>query len=343
MDTREHILDHASDAQLAAAHAETVQVLRSLEGPIVVIGHLRPDGDAVGAVQAMRLMLADMGHEVYGYMRDVPSYLEFAAEGLVDKLPKGAKSVVAVDCASKGSRTPITDEALAGYFVINIDHHRSNTFEADYKLVVSSASSACEIIHDLRTAFGRTWKSDDAERAFADAVYLGLCTDTGNFAFALTTPHTMRVAAMCMEVGANVESIRSQLAKRTMAETELLKLALNNTQFLYLDAPGGNAQVALVLLEKDQIPPGDTPNMQPILTMLRSIEHVQVAISCTATPEGPYRVSLRSNPPVNVREVAEKWNGGGHDQAAGARLNDSRGELQALAEDVYRVIEASKA
>jgi phosphoesterase RecJ-like protein len=301
---------------------ETLNALRALEGPVLVIAHTRPDGDAIGSLQAMRLMLQDMGHTVIACSPDTPAYLAFAAEGLARELPgiDSYKSVVCVDTASAGDRLTGGDEALAGKVVVNIDHHQSNTFQADHQLLIPTASSACEIIHDLRRVFGRTWKSDKAELAFAEAVYLGLATDTGNFGFSLTTPHTMQVAAACMETGADIVSIRNELAKRSVDEIRLMQAALASLRWECEDSQG-RPQLAVVHVPHFETADGSAPNMQPILSMLRGVEGVKAAVSLTQlSDELIYRVSIRSNPPLDVASVAERFEGGGHKQAAGARV-----------------------
>lgn len=327
----------ADSREWIEAQEATVAELMSLQSPVVVIGHLRPDGDAIGSVQAMRRLLERMGKEAVGYVPDAPEYLGFATDGLVKELPAQYQSVVAVDAASGGERLPLTPEQLSGRRVVNVDHHSSNTFEADFKLVNSAASSACEMVWALAAA--AKWHMDltgtpayegpDRDRTFAEAVYLGMNTDTGSFSFGLTKPSTLRTAAACLEAGADFEAIIEHLSVRRMSEIELTTVSLNRAQYLHPDS-AGNPQIAFVKLEEHDLPDGDH-NMQPVLTMLRKIEGVRVAMSLVAQGEGrPYRVSLRSNHPINVAAVAESFDGGGHLQAAGCRVNaDQTDELLA--------------
>lgn len=291
--------------------------IQQLPQPVLVIGHLRPDGDAIGSIQAMRMLLEALGHDAIGYAPDVPPHLAFGATGIVDKLPKFA-SVVAVDAASTGERLPLTDAQLAAAVSVNIDHHATNTFVADSKLVYERASSACELIHDLRRV-SNVAMTDAQEQAFAEAVFLGLRTDTGSFSFALTTEHTFRVAAACADAGADINRISQELGKRRKAEVDLLAAAMNNLTWL---APDDRdlPQLAVVRLAYDQQPAGDI-NMQPILSMLRSVEGVKISTAFTQTEDGSWRVSLRSNG-LDVASIAERFGGGGHKPAAGARAQD---------------------
>lgn len=331
------------ECALTRALDETVEVLENLTGPVLVIAHSRPDGDALGSMEAMAGLLAHMGHDVVAYMPDVPDYLAFAAKLATADLTEAQiahfPSIVTVDAASKDGRTPIPDDAYAGHIVVNIDHHATNTFDADHQLVITSASSACEVIHQLEDTYGQYWEDAADERAFREAVYLGLCTDTGNFAYSLTTPLTHEIAADCMRRGADTVAVRQQLGRHKLSETRFLAWAITLAEFLHDDA-AGNPRLARVTLP--EATDGQQPNMQPVLSMLRSCEGIEVAMSVTPQPDIPslWRVSLRSGG-LDVASIAERHHGGGHRAAAGCKAH-SQAEIDTITAEVIAAIDAEE-
>jgi phosphoesterase RecJ-like protein len=341
-----HIIDETTedfDAAVRRALIDTGDMLEELQGPILVMAHTRPDGDAVGSLEAMSHLLMRMGHDVVAYMPDVPAYLAFAAKlataDLNDAQLAHFPTIVTVDAASKGRRTPIPDEAYAGHVVVNVDHHGSNSFDADHQLVIATASSACEIIHQIEAVYGVSWDDQAAEIAFCEAVYLGLCTDTGNFAYALTSPLTHEVAADCMRRGADTVGVRQQLSRRQLAETQLLGEALSHAQYMHADDSGNPRLARVVMPQPFEV---EAPNMQPVLSMLRSIEHISVSMACTPQDDGAWRVSLRSGG-LDVASIAERHGGGGHRPAAGCKAHSSEEIEQITSEVMLAIDEAAQA
>src|SRR3954468_151877 len=154
----------------------------------LLVTHENPDGDALGSILAMRLGLDALGKDsvmyVGGEMALPPDY-EFMALGeLHRELPADAASrvVLALDSAT-APRTRLPAEVLeAAPLVIDVDHHHDNTRYGTINLIVADASSTAEIVRDLARELGVELSPE-----LAEAIFVGLYTDTGRFSYSNTT------------------------------------------------------------------------------------------------------------------------------------------------------------
>ena len=301
--------------------ADFTQIRHNLDAAtrICVASHVRPDGDAYGCTIAMALHLRALG-------KDVAVWNE---EGMTDKfryLPQSQIVVappehekrdfdvfVALDTSTKerlGRTLKATGEVGTW---INIDHHVSNHRYGDLVYIDDSAPATGQILYDYFTAVGA-----EITPAIAANLYAAISTDTGSFQYEKTTPHTFRTAAALVEGGIDVQKLsQAMYDSYPRRRLELLKSLLNSARFFAGD------RVATFSLDQAtadalRVLPEDN---EGLIDHLRAVEGVQIAVFFEELPENKVRVSMRSKDArYDVCKICSQFGGGGHAQAAGARM-----------------------
>jgi phosphoesterase RecJ-like protein len=285
----------------------------------LVVSHENPDGDALGSMLGMALALRALGKDVVMYLGgEAPLPAEYgflpldevAREGPADM---GERVLLAVDCANERRLGPDRSVLERAALVIDVDHHHDNNRFGKLNLIVADASSTAEIVRDLIRELGVSLTPE-----MADALYVGLVTDTGRFQYANTSPKAFRLAAELVEAGADVHGIFQRVYETVQfAKLKLLARALERAQ-LY----EGGAVVVSYLVRTDFDDVGaEEPYSEGIIDYLRQAEGAELValIREPPTDNGPtHRISLRSSrDEVDVSAIAAKAGGGGHRQAAG--------------------------
>ena len=294
-----------------------VDVLRSHER-FVVVAHENPDGDALGSLLGAALGLRALGKDVVMYLSDrgptPPEYRFLDLSEVQRDLPADIEErvLLAVDCANARRIAEGTQAVDRARFVIDVDHHHDNSRFGDVNLVVPEASSTAEVIRDILHEL-----DVDLTPRIAEALYVGLVTDTGRFQYTNTTPKALRLAAELVEAGANVHEVFQHVYETVQfAKLKLLARALERAASFE-----GGALVVSYLLREDFAEAGaEEPYSEGIIDHLRAVEGSEMVALIREPPrEGPtHRVSLRSShDEIDVSAIARKRGGGGHPQAAG--------------------------
>src|SRR5690242_14037615 len=286
---------------------------------LVVVTHENPDGDALGSMLGAALALRELGKDVVMYLAGTaPTPAEYAFLDLSDVtrgLPAdlGERVVLALDCANVrriGEDSSVVDGAK---LVLNVDHHHDNSRFGDVAVVADEASSTAEIVRDLIGLLGVGLTPEIAE-----ALYVGLVTDTGRFQYTNTTPKALRLAADLVEAGADVHGVFRHVYETVQfAKLKLLARALERAQLF----EGGRVVISYLLKDDFGAVGAEEPYSEGIIEHLRSVEGSEMVALIREPPrnEGPARrVSLRSShDEVDVSAIAREAGGGGHRQAAG--------------------------
>ena len=294
-----------------------VDVLRSHER-FVVVAHENPDGDALGSLLGAALGLRALGKDVVMYLSDrgptPPEYRFLDLSEVQRDLPADIEDrvLLAVDCANARRIAEGTQAVDRARFVIDVDHHHDNSRFGDVNLVVPEASSTAEVIRDILREL-----DVDLTPRIAEALYVGLVTDTGRFQYTNTTPKALRLAAELVEAGANVHEVFQHVYETVQfAKLKLLARALERAASFE-----GGALVVSYLLREDFAEAGaEEPYSEGIIDHLRAVEGSEMVALIREPPrEGPtHRISLRSShDEIDVSAIARKRGGGGHPQAAG--------------------------
>jgi phosphoesterase RecJ-like protein len=300
------------------SRAEVLERIRNGER-FVLATHENPDGDALGSLVAMQGLLAELGKEALIFIppSEVPlprEYRFFELENLIRVPPAdiAGRTVVFLDCGNidRNSASVLRD----GGDLVNIDHHHDNTLFGSVNYVVPTASCTAEIIWDLMGDLGVR-----PTGAVADALYVGLITDTGRFMYENTGPRAHQMAAELIEAGVDVQNIYRKLYEE-MPFPKLTLLALALASVRRFDS--GELTLAALSAEDFRAAQAEESYSEGIVDYLRAVAGTKVAVLVREKPteerRGERKVSLRStSDDVDVSIIARAQGGGGHRRAAG--------------------------
>lgn len=279
---------------------------------IVILSHQFPDGDTFGSAAALCMALQSMGKRVKTRCRHaISAKYAFMFRG-VKKQEFEPKTVVAVDVAYIDLLGEPIREEYEGHVDLCIDHHAGNRTFATYTYVDSTAAATTEIIYALITKLGAKITPEIAE-----AIYTGITTDTGCFKYTNATPRTYRIAACMMETGIDAAAInREMFDTKTRARLEMERRVLDSMKF-YLDD-----RCAVVYIMREMIAESGAceDDLEGLAAIPRQIEGVLVGVTLREKKSGEYKVSLRTQEPVNAAQICALFDGGGHACAAGCTL-----------------------
>ena len=295
---------------------QVVEELRSGER-FLLTTHENPDGDALGSLLAMHQILGALGKDSVMFLgaKEFPLPVEYRflpLEEVFHEPPADLadRTVVFLDCGNI-DRMPV--EWLSnGSRVLNIDHHHDNTRFGDVDLVDVEASSTAEIVYELTGLLGV-----DLTPEIANALYVGLVTDTGKFMYENTDARSHRMAAALLEAGVQVNDVYRRLYEH--APLEKLKLLARALEKIELHGDGGLA-ITYISAADYQATGGGEVLTEGIIDHLRTIDGTLIAavVRDQQGSRSARKVSLRSTDgSVDVSEIARKQGGGGHRRAAG--------------------------
>ena len=310
-------------------------IARELENNerFLVATHVNPDGDAIGSLGALALVLEGMGKQVVAYCQDeVPGFLRFLpyADRIVREISGSDHFEVAVvlDCGELdriGSAVEVLQHVRK---IIHIDHHSSSDDFGQINLVQPECSSTAEILYEIFQAIPVSLTPEAAEN-----IYTAILTDTGSFRFANTTPKALAIAAEMVALGVLPEKVAGEIYDSMSPERiELLSLSLN-TLTLRKNGRVAAMHVSRRMLEETGTSLIDTDGF---VNYPRAISTAEIAIFFREMAADEGNVSLRSRGGLNVAEFARIHGGGGHHNAAACRLRGS------LAEVVNKILTAAE-
>jgi phosphoesterase RecJ-like protein len=302
------------------------------DSAFVVATHENPDGDALGSLIGMHGLLTALGKDSVMFIAgsDLPLPREYrcaALEHAIQAAPAdiGERTVVMLDCGNI-DRNPAA-VLQHGAHLLNIDHHHDNTLFGTVNLVDSGASCTAEIVWDLMHGLEVA-----PTAAIAEALYVGLVTDTGRFMYENTGPRAHRMAAELISAGVNVARVNRRLYEEMPpAKLALLGVALERIQRF---EEGTLTLVALDAVDFERVGAEESLS-EGIVDHLRSVAGTKVAVLIRelTAPEsrGKRKVSLRATgDDIDVSAIARTQGGGGHRRAAGFSTTLDVSELIAL-------------
>src|SRR5947209_15233562 len=246
--------------------------------------------------------------------------------------PEDFDVVVALDTAIQNRLGNTVEAIKSAKTWINIDHHPSNPGYGDLVQIDPKAPATGQILFELISS-----QRLPIDRAIAENLYVAISTDTGSFQYPNTTARTLEIAAELIRAGVDVGRV-SQLTYENYPRrrVELLRDLLGTMRF---DANDRVASFSLSLATAKRL--GVLPeDNEGLIDHLRAIRGVIVAVFFEELADGKVRVSMRSkNEKVNVCAICEKFGGGGHVLAAGARVRGSLAEVERkILEEVRDVV-----
>ena len=277
-----------------------------------ILSHRRPDGDTIGSSAALCLGLKSLGKTAHVlYNEEVSDRFTWLHESLTKVAVEEGDTVVSVDVASPGM-LPKAFEHLLGNIQLRIDHHSSATSFTDCELVDGGSASCAELVWDVLEAAGVTM---DAK--LAEAVYVGVSTDTGCFRYANTTAHTFAVAAECAKAGARVFELNQELFEtNTLGRLRMQAWIVDHMQMIR----GGEMAIVAIPMAVEQELGVTQDDMDNISSFPRTVAGVCMAATLRETKEGDTKISVRAVPGYDATLVTTRFGGGGHKGAAGGSL-----------------------
>ena len=281
--------------------------------------HENPDGDALGSLLAMHRMLEALGKDSVMFLaaKEFPLPVEYRflpLEEVYHEPPADIadRVVIFLDCGN-------IDRVPAGFLqngqnkVINVDHHHDNTCFGTINLVDVEASCTAEILYDLSGPLDVRLTPE-----MANALYVGLVTDTGKFMYENTDARSHLMSAGLIEAGVQVNEIYRRLYEH--APVEKLKLLARALDGIVL-RDDGRLAVTYISTEDYTATGASEALTEGIIDHLRTIDGTLVAAVVRDQADGgraERKVSMRSTDgQVDVSAIARVHGGGGHRRAAG--------------------------
>jgi len=316
--------------KLSGAHIERLRELLARPAQrMVLVAHTNPDGDAVGSSLAWAEVLRSMGHDVtcivpnkYPYFLDwMPGIDEVVvfkndAEGRAARAIAGADVIFCLDFNAI-SRLEILSDTIQSNTTarrVLIDHHLSPDEGFDLSFSHPDASSTCFVVYSIVEALFGT---EAITKSMAEVLYVGMMTDTGNFAFSFLTPELFRAVAVLVEKGIRIPDIHNSVYNAyTESRARLFGYAINRKMQLIEGGTVAYMSLTEAEMRRFQFQQGDSEGFVNYALTIRTMKMSAMFLAHRKF----IRVSLRSRGDVDVNLFARKYfNGGGHKNAAGGK------------------------
>jgi phosphoesterase RecJ-like protein len=296
---------------------------------VTVLGHVRPDADALGSALALGRALRQRGAKVrvsFGEPDEAPETLRWLDEdGLLthpDDLPDTEALLVCVDTPVPKRLGRLAGRVELAGSVLVIDHHATNTFYGGCNVVDESAEASAILVFRILDAMGV-----ELDEPIARGIYAGIVTDTSGFRRA--SPETHRMAARLLEAGVDAELVvRKIVDERPFTWLPMLSAVLREAELEPEAARGRGFVHAVVRVDAARTVRGE--EVESVIDVIRSVREAAVAAVLKQDLANPaqWQISLRSIG-IDVSAVAAEFGGGGHRQAAGCTIAGTAEEVLA--------------
>ncbi len=282
---------------------EVADFLKGLNQAAVTT-HTGADGDAIGSAVALVYLVRSLGAEaVFCHAEDVPSYLRWLLpdEPLRECPPD--HDLLVVD-TSRPDRVGVVHEGVHPVR-LNLDHHEDNPLYGEYNLVNPKAAASAQIVAAL---YAET--DVPLDKRAAEAIYVGVSTDTGGFRFRNVSPEAHELVADLLRVGVVPAEVDYRINRTgTVEQLNIVGVSMANAERY------GEALISVVNnSDYERTGAGELDSKESI-DRLRTVAGVEVVGHLREVEDGT-KASLRSES-VDVGEIARALGGGGHRLAAG--------------------------
>jgi len=307
---------------------------------ILLVAHLRPDGDALSSVLALRLIVSELGKESFVFCKDknpelfdyLPgfSHIHGSVESLQQAIGRNEDwyqyfdLIVVADCGSL-ARTALVEEIKVfkrqGGKIIEFDHHPRIDDYADLEIRYPELSSTAELVYNFIVANKIMFS-----RELADCILTGILTDTGNFLYPSASDATMQAASASLEAGAHYAKIVNYtLRNKDVAMIKMWGLALERLRL------NPRYQIATSVITRDDIlqifgsdnldSAAESDFFSGLAGFLSNLAGAKAIMLLYEDQRGLVKGSLRSTPDgILVDKLARALGGGGHERASGFAL-----------------------
>jgi phosphoesterase RecJ-like protein len=296
--------------------ASTIADLIRTEDDFLVASHANPDGDALGAAVALGHVLEALSkrYHLYNYTGMTPAFdwLRPSAPVYTATPSWKPRCCFILDC---GDLDRVGDELrrdLHGCRLINIDHHIGNPEFGAINWVDPSFGAVGEMVALIARELDVPLAGD-----LAEAVYLAIATDTHFFTYGNTTPSMLRLAADLVQNGLDPGEVNGKIRNQwSLARIHLWTRVMQGLRLDY----GGRVVVAVVPQQFYRETGTTAQDSDDLVSFLRRIRGVRIAVLLREDGPRAIKFSLRSQGGDNVRDLAARFGGGGHKNAAGGTI-----------------------
>lgn len=294
---------------------------------IAISGHVRPDGDCIGACLGMKTYINNRypDKSVSVYLTEKPGDIFRFLKGVDEIITECDDTVYdlffALDCGDEKRMEGIADICENAGFCINIDHHATNTLFGDINCVDGNRSSTCELLYELMN-------DNYVDRYVAENLYTGIIHDTGVLKYSSTSARTMEIAGKLTEKGINFTKIIDEsFYEKTYTQNMLLGRCLIESKLLFDGRFIMSEATVDIMKEYGAV----TADLEGIVSALLLTKGVECSLLVHHMEDNTYKISLRSKNELDVSKIALAFGGGGHVQAAGATIfGDYQKEMERL-------------
>lgn len=295
---------------------EVADLLKTLDR-VAVTTHVGADGDAIGASAALVRLMHFLGAEaVFCHQEAVPTYLEWLLPGeALRELPADHDLLVLDTSRADRAGVPVPQAGVR----LNLDHHEDNPLYAEYNLLDPQAAASAEIVAGLYSELGVP-----IDKSAAEALYVGIRTDTGGFNFRNISPRAHELVADLLRAGVVPAEVSERINRRgSIEQLRIVGVSLANA------VRYGEVLISTVENADYERAGATELDSKESIDQLRTVAGIDVVAHLREVPEGT-KGSLRSET-VDVGEIARRFGGGGHRLAAGyttpRRPREAREEL----------------
>ena len=315
--------------QLSVSKLEALKELLATPQSIVILSHTNPDGDAVGSSLAWAEILRSEGHQVtcilpnrYPYyldfMPDISSVVIFKNDdkGAAKEAVKRADIIFCLDfhlLSRLEMLGELIDENQHAKRVL-IDHHLDPSEDFDLMLSYSEASSTCYLVALI---IEQLYGLERISRTMAENLFVGMMTDTGNFAFSSVIPDTFRMVSHLAATGISIPDIHLNVYNSfTEGRARLFGYVINRKMKIFHNGTVAHMSITEDEMRRFWFQQGDSEGFVNYPLTIKKMK-----MSAMFTQHSDFiRVSLRSRADIDVNLFAQRYfNGGGHKNAAGGK------------------------
>ncbi|MDB3981117.1 bifunctional oligoribonuclease/PAP phosphatase NrnA [Acidimicrobiia bacterium] len=280
--------------------------------PILITGHVNPDGDAIGSALALKLLLDSMQIDStvsFDFTGDLPSNLNHLPYDLITTPQVDSFDTVFVfDCGNSSRLGDLEEIVLNSRKVVVVDHHIDPTF-GDIQIIDPKAASTTQVLY-------RIFKEEELpiSKEIADCLMTGLITDTGRFQYSNTNAEVFAIASDLMDRGSQLSLISENIYGSIELNALKLQSEIINRLILDTDLKFIYSVVYQEDYEKFNTTPAETDSL---IDVVRLAKESEIALLLKEQIDGSFKGSLRSRTEFNVQQLASFFNGGGHKAASG--------------------------
>jgi phosphoesterase RecJ-like protein len=301
---------------------------------VLVTAHEDPDGDSLGSQLVMYDFLRSLGKRAvirnqgriptrYASINGVEN-IKIDSSGL-DFIPD---LVLVLESTTLERVGKVKDLIPSGCRIINIDHHPGNSLYGDINLVNEGASSVAEVVYSILKQAGFVFT-----RQAADWLYTAILTDTGRFHFSSTTPESLRICAEMIEAGVNPREMTDMIYfSKTQQQMQVIGEVMSSAEVV-LDGRLCALTLSKEMLEQRGL---DFAEFEGIVDYSMYLSSITIGVLFKSVSDDATKISLRSRSVFDVSELARRFGGGGHTNAAGATI---KLPIEKAKEALYQIAE----